>query len=677
MVKPDNIVNALIDGTDGTVYADEGLSDLTSVGQIITSGTIIDGALVHGSLADLDVDDHEQYILVTGTRSFTDNISTTASAPTLGSHLARKDYVDSTAGGGGGGGGTVSNALIGADGITVTSGDSIDTISGHISYTQDANDALIGGTNVTVTSGSNIITIDASGSFSNESDIDAINTVTGSLTLAGADGIIILDDTVDSANPVITVSGFSEAFTNTFITHTVTVDAHHSRYTAGEAVSATESARFTMSGTLSSEIDSDIATHASDVDAHHVRYIKDANDAIIGGTNVTVVSGSNIITISSAAGGGGEGDVSDALTGVDGITVLSGTPTESETTISGFRDEFISASGTLVSKTGDTMTGPLLLPDGTLSDPAIAFSSNSDTGFFLNNGNEVDIVIDAVTKLRVRSDATRFLDPIILPQGSTTTPSTRFAGDPIGRQSGIYRSSELQLAFLSDGEAAGRFDSNQALHVTGSGVFGDKIIAPSGIFAESLTVSGIPVVIDAHYTDAEAISALEPTTSALAASGVATDANIVAVSGHLSTEIDTDITTHAADTDAHHAKYTAAEAIADTEASRFTMSGTLSAEIDSDIVTHAAIVNAHHTKYTDSEAITALGPTTSALAASGVETDANIVAVSGHLSTEIDTDISTHAAIVNAHHDKYTDAEAITALGPTTSALVYIRKHAM
>ncbi len=66
-------------------------------------------------------------------------------------------------------------------------------------------------------------------------------------------------------------------------------------------------------------------------------------------------------------------------------------------------------------------------------------------------------------------------------------------------------------------------------------------------------------------------------------------------------------------------------------------SGSLSSQITADIATHAGISNAHHDKYTDAEAITALEPTTSALAASGVALDTKIVATSGSLQTNIDT----------------------------------------
>lgn len=38
-----------------------------------------------------------------------------------------------------------------------------------------------------------------------------------------------------------------------------------------------------------------------------------------------------------------------------------------------------------------------------------------------------------------------------------------------------------------------------------------------------------------------------------------------------------------------------------------------------------------------------------------------------YVDSEIDTDIATHTAIVDAHHEKYTDAEAIAAVGPHTT----------
>jgi hypothetical protein len=58
-------------------------------------------------------------------------------------------------------------------------------------------------------------------------------------------------------------------------------------------------------------------------------------------------------------------EIEPALVGEDGITIISGTST---TTVSGFREEFLSASGTLVKKTGDTMTGLLIAGGGIFTD---------------------------------------------------------------------------------------------------------------------------------------------------------------------------------------------------------------------------------------------------------------------------------------------------------------------
>lgn len=69
---------------------------------------------------------------------------------------------------------------------------------------------------------------------------------------------------------------------------------------------------------------------------------------VIGAGTVTMTDdGSGNVTISGAAGAGDTDTVSDALVGADGITVISGVPTTSETTVSGFRTEFVSASGSL------------------------------------------------------------------------------------------------------------------------------------------------------------------------------------------------------------------------------------------------------------------------------------------------------------------------------------------
>ena len=76
MVKPPNLVKTYIDLDDGTVFADVGMPDLENVGFLLSSGIVIDGALVHSSLVSLDEDDHVQYSLIDGSRDFSGNIST-------------------------------------------------------------------------------------------------------------------------------------------------------------------------------------------------------------------------------------------------------------------------------------------------------------------------------------------------------------------------------------------------------------------------------------------------------------------------------------------------------------------------------------------------------------------------------------------------------------------------
>jgi len=78
MVKPIDIVPLYINPSEGTLYADEGMASLTSVGFVVSSGVIIDGAFVHGALAFLDEDDHPQYLLVDGSRAMSGNLTVSA-----------------------------------------------------------------------------------------------------------------------------------------------------------------------------------------------------------------------------------------------------------------------------------------------------------------------------------------------------------------------------------------------------------------------------------------------------------------------------------------------------------------------------------------------------------------------------------------------------------------------
>ena len=99
--------------------------------------------------------------------------------------------------------------------------------------TDTVSDAIIGGTGITVTSGTSITTIDGH---------EAEDAITGS------DGITIV-----SGTSTVDVAGFRTEFVNASGTLSAEIDSD---------IAA-------VSGTLSAEIDSDITTHAADVSAHH------------------------------------------------------------------------------------------------------------------------------------------------------------------------------------------------------------------------------------------------------------------------------------------------------------------------------------------------------------------------------------------------------------------------
>jgi len=89
------------------------------------------------------------------------------------------------------------------------------------------------------------------------------------------------------------------------------------------------------------------------------------------------------------------------------------------------------------------------------------------------------------------------------------------------------------------------------------------------------------------------------------------------------------------------------------------------ADVDADIVTHAADASAHHAKYTDAEAVTAMGVKGDGnplhhdiYEDSDVEAVITAELVGGQsIDNAIDSLIATHDAIADAHHAKYTDAE--------------------
>ncbi|KKM06777.1 hypothetical protein LCGC14_1740550, partial [marine sediment metagenome] len=208
------------------------------------------------------------------------------------------------------------------------------------------------------------------------------------------------------------------------------------------------------------------------------------------------------ITIDSTAGGGGGGTVSDAMVGTDGITVLSGTPTASETTISGFRTEFLSASGTLVKKTGDTMTGDLditaarlIIAPGTAALPGLYLDGDPDTGIASTAPNSVSFTAGGNANFSVNSSS------VLL-----AVPAKAFSGDP----------TDPQYSFTLHGGGGMYLDGfNGPIGLSTGGISAleidpddQTIDIPFG-----LTVSGVPVDTVGPSTKTKNIAVEDPTAS--------------------------------------------------------------------------------------------------------------------------------------------------------------------
>ena len=332
------------------------------------------------------------------------------------------------------------------DGGITASGLPIDT---HLRYSRAENDAIIGGTDINVVSGTNIITINstAAGGGSETADIDSINTVTGTLTLNGADGITIVDDTTDNDNPVLTVSGFRTEFVN-------------------------------ASGSLQTQID----TADLDVSAITVSGGSDITGVIdfVGEGTGNVSAAGNTITFSAGAGGGGGGGLNNV---VEDLTPQLGGNLDAQNFNITDVGDLTAVTGTFTNTTdeirlivdGITNSGLLIKEGG--SDKWQLVSSVNNLLFFNSNVGLNALVINSVTSnVGIGTP--------------TTTPAERlevvgsglFTGDVIANEN-ITASGNITAITGTITAASGS--------ITNLG--GTELTFGSGEFATGLTVSGIPV----------------------------------------------------------------------------------------------------------------------------------------------------------------------------------------
>ncbi|MBD3260367.1 MAG: hypothetical protein GF334_01595 [Candidatus Altiarchaeales archaeon] len=447
---------------DNVLYADEGLSDLTPVGVIISSGTLISGALTFGSLVG-DID--------TANGAFSETL-TVSGIP-----------VDISAGGGPGAGVSSLNSQQGAI-----------TLQGQ------------GGTTIT-TVGQTITISGATGGGSN--DHSALNNL--DFASSGHTGFA-------SEAALTTTSGHLQ--------NQIDGIDDHPRYTDAEAVSGTEAARVTLSGHLQSEIDLNASAilqldgEVGALDSELVTvsgHLQDQIDnlpassgtaasvnALQGSDGITVISGSNVDTIQGfrpefiAASGSlqtqidsidtGSSTGGKALVGSDGITVVSGS---NQVDIQGFRGEFVSASGTLQSQI-----------DSNSSATSINTSNIADnTSQILTTSGHLQNQIDSI-QIDELEPAIVGQDGITVTSGTNTTltgfrPEFVAASGSLQSQIDSLGASELDTAIVgSDGIAV--VSGSNEVEIQG---FRNEFVASSGSLQNQ-----IDNLDDIYATDAELVS---------------------------------------------------------------------------------------------------------------------------------------------------------------------------
>lgn len=116
-----------------------------------------------------------------------------------------------------------------------------------------------------------------------------------------------------------------------------------------------------------------------------------------------------------------------------------------------------------VSKAGDTMTGPLLLPAGTVTTPALSFSADTDTGLYAPATGQTAITVNGAKALLF--DTFAGVNRIgISSAGAAGVPTIYFEGDT---NTGIYWGGSDDLSFAAGGAQKFRITST-AVRVMGN-----------------------------------------------------------------------------------------------------------------------------------------------------------------------------------------------------------------
>lgn len=106
----------------------------------------------------------------------------------------------------------------------------------------------------------------------------------------------------------------------------------------------------------------------------------------------------------------------------------------------------VTATGNLISKSGDTFTGPVGITIGTASLPGLFFSGDPNTGIYSPGADQLAVATNGSVQFVVNASGQVALNSL----GTAATPAYSWIGDP---NTGIYRPGADELAIATNGTA--------------------------------------------------------------------------------------------------------------------------------------------------------------------------------------------------------------------------------
>jgi hypothetical protein len=141
----------------------------------------------------------------------------------------------------------------------------------------------------------------------------------------------------------------------------------------------------------------------------------------------------------------------------------------------------VTATGNLISKTGDTFTGPVGITLGTALLPGLFFSGDPNTGIYSAGADQLAVTTNGTARLAISNSAISSALPIDVPLGAVATPSLTFTGD---LNTGIFSTGADNLSVTTGGVLA--------ISVSSSGGSQNVIFAgPVGITLGTVLLPGL------------------------------------------------------------------------------------------------------------------------------------------------------------------------------------------